>query len=48
MTMIKAGVDHEAIKQIVSSVNSQSLIEYLYMFVHPELVQAVTPSPNVK
>ena len=48
MSMIKAGIDHEAIKQVVSAVNSQTLLDYLYMFVHPEIVAAVTPSTNVK
>lgn len=48
MTMIKAGVDHETIKQVISLVYSQTLIDYLYMFVKPELVEAVTPTTNVK
>lgn len=48
IALIKAGVDYEKIKTVVSAVNSQTLIDYLYRFIHPELVEAVTPTQNVK
>ena len=52
MTLIKSGVEPETVKGIISSFGNPELVgvltQQLYMFIHPELVEAVTPSQNVK